>query len=66
MSIEIIVCTSCQGTGVTTWEVCVNYHKRDYDTHSKTCKGCNGTGLQKRITTVSHEPHVPQTPTEKS
>jgi len=41
---EIIICFKCKGTGLYSWEVCVDHHKNDYETEYMTCSLCHGTG----------------------
>ena len=41
---EVIICTKCKGTGIYKWDVCVDYHKNDYETEEDICDQCNGTG----------------------
>lgn len=53
--VEIILCTTCKGTGVTQYNEMTDYHKREYNTHIEDCKHCNGTGRLKKITTVTFE-----------
>jgi len=38
------LCKKCNGTGIYEWEVCVDYHKNDYETEQEVCSACNGTG----------------------
>jgi hypothetical protein len=61
---KIILCSVCEGKGVEQWDECVNYHKRDYITHSKNCKQCQGSGLCMEITAINLEPFKPYTPTK--
>jgi DnaJ-class molecular chaperone len=56
-TVEIILCSTCKGSGQTSYEECVNYHKREYDTIYKTCYNCKGSGRLKHITTVEIEPY---------
>ena len=41
---EIIICSKCKGSGLNSWDVCVDYHKNDYETEYETCTMCKGTG----------------------
>jgi len=52
---EIVLCPSCKGSGQSSYEECVNYHKREYETIYETCKRCDGTGRLKKITIVTLE-----------
>lgn len=52
---EIILCPTCKGKGQTSYEECVDYHKREYDTHYQTCTHCNGSGRLKKITSITYE-----------
>ncbi len=54
-TVEIVICTSCNGTGKIFTDVLVDYHKREYDTHVEECKHCNGSGRLKKVTTVVYE-----------
>jgi len=56
-TIEIILCRTCKGSGQTSYEECVDYHKREYDTIYKTCYNCKGSGRLKQISTVEIEPY---------
>jgi|NOAtaT_6_FD_contig_91_709617_length_2473_multi_2_in_0_out_0_3 hypothetical protein len=56
--VKIILCGTCKGTGKTSYEECVNYHKREYDTIFKTCYNCKGSGRLKETTTVEIEPFI--------
>lgn len=51
---EIILCSSCEGSGILQWEECVDYHKGDYETHQKQCNNCNGTGRQLHTKKISN------------
>lgn len=52
---EIVLCTSCKGLGKIALEVCVDYHKRDYDTVYKDCIYCDNKGRLRKITEVTFE-----------
>lgn len=52
---EIVLCDTCKGSGRTSYEECVDYHKRDYEIHYKTCERCDGSGRLKKITSVTYE-----------
>ena len=47
----IELCTDCKGEGIVYWDECVNYHKGEYDTYSKECTYCEGSG---RILVTEH------------
>lgn len=55
MSREIVLCPECKGHGERTWDELVNYHKREYDTHSAPCSNCDGKGRLLKVTTVKWE-----------
>jgi len=57
---EIVLCPTCNGSGQTSYEECVDYHKRDYETIYETCKRCDGTGRLKKITVVTLEKLTPR------
>jgi hypothetical protein len=40
----IELCKDCKGEGISYWEECTNYHKGEYDTYSKECSYCEGSG----------------------
>jgi hypothetical protein len=54
-TVEIVICTSCKGTGKIFTDVLVDYHKREYDTIVEKCERCNGSGRLQKITTVVYE-----------
>lgn len=54
----LMLCDKCQGKGYRSWDECVNYHKREYDTHTETCHFCKGSGRRWQIVTTSYEPYV--------
>jgi DnaJ-class molecular chaperone len=58
---EVILCTTCNGKGVTSYDETVDYHKRESVTHVVDCKRCNGTGRLKKITTVTYEAYTKPT-----
>lgn len=47
----IELCKDCKGEGVVYWDECTNYHKGEYDTFSKPCSYCEGSG---RILVTEH------------
>jgi len=49
---RIVICDKCVGCGIVYWNELVDYHKGDYDTHSKDCERCKGRGVLVKITTV--------------
>jgi hypothetical protein len=62
VSFEVILCDACEGTGYTTTERCVDYHRRDYDTDYSVCRKCGGEGrLQATTTTVFKRITHPET-----
>ena len=52
---ENVVCPKCKGDGYITTHEYTNYHKGDYDVHFHECRGCNGLGVVKKITTITYE-----------
>ena len=52
---EIILCASCKGTGKKSYETCVDYHKREYETVYETCIYCDGKGRLRQVTKVTLE-----------
>ena len=59
--VEVILCFSCKGTGVTKHDELTDYHKREYNAHVADCKRCNGTGRLKKITKVTYEAYTKPT-----
>lgn len=58
---EIIVCDDCKGSGRKTREVCVDHHRRDWETvDDGPCRCCQGSGRLTVTTTVEIEPFVPK------
>lgn len=59
---ELLMCHHCKGVGTIYWDELVNHHKGEYDTHSKTCDLCNGSGrVIKTIETITTiEPYTPE------
>jgi DnaJ-class molecular chaperone len=55
---EVILCTTCNGKGVTTYDETTDYHKRESITHVIECKRCNGSGRLKKKTVITFEPFV--------
>lgn len=57
---KIELCDSCKGEGIVYWDELVNYHKSEYDTHSKTCTTCTGSGrvIYTQETSTSREPFI--------
>lgn len=43
------LCDTCKGSGIYYWDELTNYHKGEYDTYSKTCPNCNGSGRMLHI-----------------
>lgn len=41
---KLVICSQCNGTGITYREELVDYHKRDYATYEETCSHCSGVG----------------------
>lgn len=41
---EIVICNSCSGTGFSTREELVDYHKGDYESFTEKCERCAGDG----------------------
>jgi len=54
-TVEIILCDHCKGSGQTSYDECVDYHKREYETIYETCYACKGSGRLKKITSVKFE-----------
>lgn len=54
-SIEIILCTECKGSGEIHRDELVDYHKRDYITHTTVCRICDGKGRIKRTTLITFD-----------
>lgn len=52
---EIVLCNSCKGLGKIGTEVCIDYHKREYETVYKTCIYCDGKGRLRKVTEVTFE-----------
>lgn len=52
---EIILCSPCKGRGEVSFEECVDYHKREYDTVWKKCINCDGYGRVRMITEITIE-----------
>lgn len=52
---NIILCKTCKGTGNITWDECVNYHKREYETYSRVCERCDGKGRVIEIITTTYK-----------
>jgi DnaJ-class molecular chaperone len=40
----IELCENCKGEGIVYWDECTNYHKGEYETYSKECPYCEGSG----------------------
>jgi DnaJ-class molecular chaperone len=59
---EIIICSSCNGSGVQERSELVNHHKGDYDYWTETCSFCKGSGSLKKTTTITYEPNVVSKP----
>lgn len=57
-NIEIILCGTCKGSGLTNHEELTCYHKREYDYWTTTCKFCVGSGRQTKTTTIKIEAYV--------
>ena len=54
-TLDIILCNHCKGSGRTSYEVCIDYHKRDYDTILETCKHCDGKGRLLKCTEITYK-----------
>ena len=57
---KILLCSDCEGKGQIFWDVLTDYHKGEYDTRSKTCPHCEGSGSVEEITysSVKVTPYV--------
>lgn len=54
ISLEIIICSHCDGKGVITQEEMTCYHKREYRSWNEICKHCDGSGrLKKKVETIT-------------
>lgn len=51
----ITLCQKCSGTGFYEYEEMVDYHKREYETHTLKCNNCNGDG---RMISISEKIEV--------
>ena len=56
--VEIILCTTCKGSGYGTKHHYTCYHKGEYDVETYPCPKCKGSGRLLRTTTVKEEPYV--------
>lgn len=54
-SFEIVICPSCNGRGYKTYEECVDYHKREYETIKTVCDICDGSGRLNKIVRTTFE-----------
>lgn len=54
---EILICEPCKGRGVLMTDVLVDYHKREYDTESRPCYYCKGSGRMRKITVTEWKPY---------
>lgn len=54
---DIELCHKCEGKGYTTYDECVDYHKREYETHFVKCHFCDGYGRVLKMTTIKYLPY---------
>lgn len=55
----VCVCEGCKGSGITHHDELSDYHKREYNVWTETCRRCDGSG-RVEIETYTHErPYVP-------
>jgi len=52
---EVILCSKCNGKGKTSYDTCVDYHKREYDTIFEICNSCDGKGRLWKCVEVTYE-----------
>lgn len=55
--IQVVICHSCSGKGVTYTRTITDYHRGEYDTDKHLCWLCKGSGLLTETTTVTHTPY---------
>jgi len=57
---NVKLCENCEGTGIYHWDELADYHKGEYNTFSKTCEECNGSGriLHIEYSASKKEPYV--------
>lgn len=51
---DLVLCPNCKGLGRVGKEVCIDYHRRDYDTVYSECKRCDCTGRLYKTTKVTY------------
>lgn len=58
MSKELVMCSNCNGAGVTSHSELTCYHKGEYDEWHEDCSRCDGTGMMWKITEIRYEKYV--------
>jgi DnaJ-class molecular chaperone len=59
MSVKIIICKRCDGTGKVEYKELEDYHHGTYNIIESKCDLCQGSGRLKETTTVTIEPYKP-------
>ena len=59
---NVKLCENCEGVGIYYWDELTDYHKGIYDTYSKVCSECKGSGriLDITYTSSQKEPFIPK------
>ena len=52
---KIVLCSTCEGWGFTTYHQTPDYHRGEYDVIEKFCKSCNGKGRKIELTKTDYE-----------